>query len=151
MVGHMRFDQIKIIARDIESLSSFYQEALGCEAVVSSFEVVDEAVARAIGVPGNAVTLSILRLPGRGDHGPVLELYSIGGGEMPDDWHYQPGQGQMAFEVDDVDVKAAALVDKGATMLGEPVDWVGPSGSTARFVYLRDPEGNIIDIWSRVD
>lgn len=150
MVFFVRFDQTKFLARDPEALARFYEEALDCVTVVPLREIVDEAVPRAIGVPNAKVSLTVLRLPGRGDHGPVLELYSVSG-PRPDNWHYQPGQGQIAFGVDDLDASIAAVEAAGGTKLGEVDEWEAPSGSRARFVYLNDPERNIIDLWSRVD
>lgn len=145
----VRFDQTKFLARNLGSLAAFYETAFGCETVVPILEVSDDAVARAVGVPDAVVTLTILQLPGRGDDGPVLELYSIDG-ETPDNWVYKPGQGQIAFEVEDLESSIGRVMSAGGSVLGEVVEWVGPSGSRARFVYLNDPEGNIVDLWSRV-
>lgn len=144
----MRFDQTKFLADDVAGLARFYVDALDCEVVVETQEV-GEAVSRAIGVPDAKVTLSILRLPGRGDHGPVLELYSVVG-PTPDDWGYGPGSGQIAFEVDDLEEGIGRLIAAGGTHLGEMVEWAAPSGAVARFVYLNDPEGNIIDLFQRI-
>lgn len=145
----MRFDQVKFLARDLEALTGFYKEALHCVIVVP-VQSTDRAVARGVGVPDAEVTLAVLRLPGRGDHGPVLELYSVEG-EVPDGWDYLPGQGQLAFEVDDLETTVGKVVAAGGSTLGEVVEWEAPSGAVARFVYLKDPEGNIIDLWSRVE
>jgi catechol 2,3-dioxygenase-like lactoylglutathione lyase family enzyme len=144
----VRFDQTKFLARDPEGLARFYEEALDCVVVVPLQEISDAAVPRAIGVPEGDVSLTVLRLPGRGDHGPSLELYSVSG-QRPDNWHYQPGQGQIAFEVDDLEASIGAVVAAGGSKLGEVVEWEAPSGSRAMFVYLKDPEGNIVDLWAR--
>lgn len=149
MVDRVRFDQVKILARDPEALASFYEEAIGCETVVPLQEV-DKEVARAVGVSDAVVKLTILRLPGRGEHGPVLELYSVDG-DRPGEWHYQPGQGQLAFEVDDLESAMGRVGGAGGKKLGDLVEWEAPSGQTGRFVYMQDPEGNIVDLWARVD
>lgn len=145
----MRFDQVKILARDLEALASFYIEALECVVVVPE-QSTDHVAARGVGVPEAEVRLAVLRLPGRGDHGPVLELYSVVG-ELPDGWDYLPGQGQLAFEVTDLENAIGRVISAGGSKLGEVVEWEAPSGAVARFVYMRDPEGNIIDLWSRVE
>ncbi|HEX6221556.1 MAG TPA: VOC family protein [Acidimicrobiia bacterium] len=144
----MRFDQTKFLADDVEALARFYLDALDCETVVASQEV-EAAVSRAVGVPDATITLTILRLPGRGEHGPVLELYSVEG-PRPDGWDYTSGQGQIAFEVDDLEAAIGRVIAAGGGQLGEVVEWTAPSGAVARFVYLRDPEGNIIDLFVRV-
>lgn len=145
----MRFDQVKFLARDAGALASFYEEALGCEIVVPPQDV-DDAMSRAVGVPDAVVKLTVLRLPGRGEHGPVLELYSVNG-DRPPDWHYQPGQGQLAFEVEDLEQAMGRVGGAGGQKLGDLVEWESPSGARARFVYMQDPEGNIIDLWSKAD
>lgn len=72
---------------------------------------------------------------------------------MPDEdqsrWPYQPGQGHLAFQVDDVGQAAQRVVDGGGSYLGEIVTWRAPSGNPACFVFMRDPEGNVIDLWAR--
>ena len=140
---------MKILAHDIEALARFYEAALDCETVVPVMAT-DSAVARGVGVPGATVTLTALRLPGRGDRGPILELYSVEG-EVPDSWDYVPGHGQLAFEVEDLETSIGRVIAEGGSNLGEVVEWQAPSGTVARFVYMRDPEGNIIDLYSRVD
>lgn len=145
----VRFDQVKILARDLETLTEFYIQVLDCVVVVPE-QSTEHAVARGVGVPDAEVTLAVMRLPGRGDHGPVLELYSVEG-EVPDGWDYRSGQGQLAFEVDDLETTVGKVVAAGGSNLGEVVEWEAPSGAVARFVYMQDPEGNIIDLWSRVE
>lgn len=148
MVSVVRFDKTKFLARDPEALAGFYEKALGCVRVVPLQEIDDEAVPKAIGTPEAKVSLTVLRLPGRGDHGPVLELYSVSG-PRSDNWHYQPGQGQIAFGVDDLEASIAAVEEAGGSRLGEASEWEAPSGSRARFLHVTDPEGNIIDLWER--
>lgn len=145
----VRFDQTKFLANDVETLSRFYVEALDCETVVAPQEV-EAAVSRAVGVPDATVTLTILRLPGRGDHGPVLELYSVDG-QRPNGWDYRPGQGQIAFEVENLEAGIGSVIAAGGSQLGEVVEWTAPSGAVGRFVYLNDPEGNIVDLFQRVN
>lgn len=148
MVGCVQFDQTKFLCDDVEGLASFYVDALECETVVSPLQVESE-VSRAVGVPDATITLTILRLPGRGERGPVLELYSVAG-PRPDSWPYRPGQGQIAFEVDHLETGIGRVIAGGGRSLGEVVEWQAPSGAIARFVYLNDPEGNIIDLFQRV-
>ena len=146
----VRFDQIKILARDAQALASFYEQALDCETVVPLQDLDDDAVARAAGVPAAAVKLTVLRLPGRGEHGPVVEIYSVDG-DRPSEWHYQPGQGQIGFEVDDLEKAMGKVGGAGGNKLGDLVEWEAPAGATAQFVYMQDPEGNVIYMWSKID
>lgn len=147
-VAAMRFDQVKFVANDVERLIAFYVEALDCSVARGPVEVNDPEIIGAIGAPpGSRITLAMLSLPGP-EEGVVLELYSIAGDDALV-WPYSPGQGQIAFQVDDVDAVVVRAISSGGSRLGEVADWQTPWGSTARFVYLRDPEGNIVDVWSR--
>ena len=143
----MRFDQVKIFARDVRSLAAFYRDALECELLQPVRDFADDGLGRAFGAPGRRIRLGFLGLPGS-EGGPILELY-----EFPEwdatDWPYRPGQGHLAFGVDDVEEAAKRVVDEGGSYLGEIATWTAPSGNLATFVCMRDPEGNLVDLWTR--
>ena len=143
----MRFDQVKIFAQDVHSLAGFYQDALECELLQPVRDFEDVGLGMGIGAPGRRIRLGFLGLPGTGE-GPILELYGF-----PDwdgaDWPYRPGQGQVAFGVDDVEEAANRIVEEGGSYLGEVATWTAPSGNPATFVFMRDPEGNLVDLWAR--
>jgi len=144
----MRFAQIKLTARDPAALAGFYVDALGCEVLLGPTPV-QGAVSQGAGAPGSVLELTILALPGDHDPAPTLELYRFLE-NPPDAWPYAVGSGQIAFYVDDVEAAATAVVAAGGTVLGEVVDWIAPFDTVARFVYLQDPEGNLVDVWTSV-
>src|SRR6266576_1600910 len=92
-----------------------------------------------------------LRLPGCGDDGPTLEIFSyeeMVEGQMPT--ANECGFAHIAFAVDDVDQALEATIAAGGSTVGDiattQVDGVG----VLRVVYARDPEGNIVELqkWS---
>jgi glyoxylase I family protein len=92
-----------------------------------------------------------LHLPGYGDDGPTLEIFSYDqliDGELPAP--NQSGFAHIAFAVDNVDQALREVIAAGGSPVGEiaatKVDGVG----FLRVVYARDPEGNIIELqkWS---
>ena len=137
-----------MVAADIPALAMFYQEAIGCRLLAPITEFADEALSRGIGAPGAKVRMGWLSYPGSSDGAPILELYQLVDWES--EWSYRPGQGHIAFEVEDVDAAVAKVLAGGGSLLGEPVEWEAPSGNVARFVFTRDPEGNVVDVWGRV-
>jgi glyoxylase I family protein len=143
----MQFDQVKIFAEDVRSLAGFYQDALECELLQPVGDFADEHLGLAFGAPGRGIRLCALGLPGR-EEGPILELYEFPDWDDPD-WPYQPGQAHLAFQVDDVPEAAGRVIEKGGSYLGEIATWRAPSGNLATFVFMRDPEGNLIDLWAR--
>jgi len=92
-----------------------------------------------------------LRLPGYGDDGPTLEIFSYDRlieSERPEAnrcWF-----GHVALAVVDVDEALEAVIAAGGGAVGNiettKVEGVG----TLRVVYSRDPEGNIVELqkWS---
>jgi catechol 2,3-dioxygenase-like lactoylglutathione lyase family enzyme len=144
----MLFQQVKFTSADPTSLATFYESALGCRTVLANTEL-DETAAAAIGVPGFTVSITILSLPWRDDAGPTLELISFGAG-MPEGSPFRPGQGQIAFLVDDVTESVESVLSGGGSMFGEVRKWTAPSGNNVEFVFMRDPEGNVIDLFARV-
>ena len=54
----------------------------------------------------------------------------------------------IAFEVEDVEKKFNDALKSGATKLGEVTEKIIHGIVVLKFVYFRDPEGNIIEIQS---
>ena len=52
----------------------------------------------------------------------------------------------IAFSVDDVESARRAVIDAGGGEVGEMVTFEIPGVGTMTFVYLTDPEGNIIEL-----
>ncbi len=92
-----------------------------------------------------------LRLPGCGASGPTLEIYQYG--EMED--NYPPkanrkGFGHLAFHVDDVEQLMEKVMSYGGTCLGKVTKKEVPGVGLLTFIYMTDPEGNILELqnWS---
>ncbi len=64
-------------------------------------------------------------------------------GSDPLDMTRSQGYGHWAVDVDDLDAAFAWLIDVGATEVWPPADAVAPG---ARFGYVKDPEGNLIEL-----
>ena len=58
------------------------------------------------------------------------------------------GLTHIAFEVEDVDRILSDALKQGATELGEITEKAVDGVGVLKFVYFRDPEGNIIEIQS---
>lgn len=57
----------------------------------------------------------------------------------------QPGYGHISFVVEDIGATFEKIVEAGGALLGEIADF-GTDEAPFHFVYLRDPEGNIIEL-----
>jgi len=92
-----------------------------------------------------------LRLPGYGDDGPTLEIFSYdqlieSGLSTPN----RCGFGHIAFTVEDVDEALHDVIAAGGGAVGNIETTKVEDVGTLRVVYTRDPEGNIVELqkWS---
>jgi glyoxylase I family protein len=143
-----RYTHTNIVARDPERLAQFYSDVLDCRRSAER-ELSEEWLGRGMGLPGTSLKVIHVRLPGTGDGevGPTIEIF-----RMPDlkdgerSVQDRPGLMHMAFEVDDIDERLARLLEAGGETLGEIVSATVEGVGDVRFVYARDPEGNIIEL-----
>jgi catechol 2,3-dioxygenase-like lactoylglutathione lyase family enzyme len=92
-----------------------------------------------------------LRLPGYGDDGPTLEIFSY---DHSIEWGLpkanECGFAHIAFAVDDVDQALQAVITGGGGTVGEIATAEVKGVGLLHVVYTRDPEGNIVELqrWS---
>jgi predicted enzyme related to lactoylglutathione lyase len=92
-----------------------------------------------------------LRLPGYGDTGPTLEIFQYNYDQEYDlKAINQPGFAHIAFAVDDVEMARDAVLEAGGGIVGQLTTVKIPNAGTITFIYVTDPEGNIIELqkWS---
>jgi hypothetical protein len=73
-----RFGHVNVIARDWRHLADFYTTVFGCELVPPERDYAGEVLARGTNVPGATLRGAHLRLPGHGENGPTIEIYTYG-------------------------------------------------------------------------
>ncbi|ELZ97285.1 glyoxalase/bleomycin resistance/dioxygenase family protein (plasmid) [Haloferax mediterranei ATCC 33500] len=128
---------VGITVRDLESMVEFYRDILGLS-VIDRFEVSGEAFSTAVDVAD--ATGRFAHLDG-GDVRVELVEYDPVGDDRPKPVLNQPGATHLGFSVDDVD----AVVDDfppDVETLSEP----RTTASGTRIVFVRDPEGNPIEL-----
>jgi predicted enzyme related to lactoylglutathione lyase len=90
-------------------------------------------------------------LPGYGDDGPTLEIFSYNQlVERKLQSANQCGFGHIAFAVEDVGEALQAVIAAGGSTVGNIVTTEVDGVGVLRVVYARDPEGNIVELqkWS---
>jgi len=142
-----KYKHTNIVAQDWRKLAEFYQRILGCVPVPPERANVGEWVERGTGVPGAEVRGIHLRLPGYGDYGPTLEIFQYNRAQKrPETAINRPGLAHLAFEVDDVEAARNEVLAAGGRCVGDLVTADIHGAGTITFVYLTDPEGNIIEL-----
>ena len=89
-----------------------------------------------------------MRLPGFDGSGPTLEIFSyslLKEGSTPRLVN-EPGFGHIAFAVADVPKAREAVLAAGGAPVGEVVTLHLATGAHVTWCYVRDPEGNIIEL-----
>jgi catechol 2,3-dioxygenase-like lactoylglutathione lyase family enzyme len=128
-----RFDHVGLSVADLDRQRDFYARALGLTEIEEQLEL-----------PEAQIRTAILRAP----DGLKLELIERGGSEpqefaTPYDGAAIQGYFHWALSVDNVDATFAQLLDAGATEVSAPA---AAARSGARFAYVKDPEGNLLEL-----
>lgn len=141
-----------IIARDWRRLADFYTEVFDCRPVPPIRDQSGEWLSQGTGVSNASLRGTHLRLPGYGEEGPTLEIYTYGHTiDAPSAPPNQRGFGHLAFRTEDIDALLDKALRRGATKLGELTTCEIQGVGRLTFIYIADPEGNGIELqeWGR--
>ena len=119
---------------DLDAQQAWYQQALGLREVIEQYQLEEP--------PVRTVVL-------RSSSGVCLELIERSGATRPRDFA-DPleaagtlGFGHWALAVGDLDAALETITAAGGVPVWPPADAVQPG---ARFAYVKDPEGNLIEL-----
>jgi catechol 2,3-dioxygenase-like lactoylglutathione lyase family enzyme len=144
-----RFGHVNLIARDWRRLAGFYQRVLGCTLVPPERDYRGADLAAGTAVPDAALRGAHLRLPGGGPDGPTLEIYEYDPSlEALPTAANRPGFGHIAFAVPDVEAARGIVLAEGGRTVGEVVTSRTADGRHVTWVYVTDPEGNVVELQS---
>lgn len=146
-----RFVHTNLIAEDWRRLALFYKQVFGCTPVPPVRDLEGDWLALATGISGARLQGIHLRLPGYGDHGPTLEIFQYNRvAQRPATAANRPGFAHIAFSVDNVAAALEAVLSAGGRSLGQVVTIPVLGAGSVTFVYVTDPEGNMIELqcWS---
>jgi catechol 2,3-dioxygenase-like lactoylglutathione lyase family enzyme len=130
----IRFDHVSISVSDLDAQVAWYRHALGFAEVVEQYELPEPPVRTAVLQAASGIRIEMIERGGSERTGEYSD---------PLDITRSQGYGHWAVDVDDLDVAFAWLLDAGASEVWPPADAVAPG---ARFAYVKDPEGNLIEL-----
>lgn len=150
----MKYAHTNIVALDWRGLVQFYCEVFACVPVPPERNQSGPWLDRGTGIPNAEIQGMHLRLPGHGNGGPTLEIFQYKSIEsnLPPTPNRQ-GIGHLAFEVDDVQLTAEKVLLHGGSRIGKKAESNVEGVGKLTFVYMADPEGNVLEIqnWNRAD
>ena len=129
-----RFHHVSLSVTDLDAQQHWYQTALGFEEVVEQFELPEPPVRTAVLRSADGVRVELIERHGASR----AEVYAD-----PLDTSRALGYGHWALEVPDLDQAFAYLTAGGAEAVWPPAPAVAPG---AKFAYVKDPEGNLIEL-----
>lgn len=149
---HAKYVHTNLIADDWHALARFYQEVFGCVPVPPERNFRGSELERGTGIRGAALRGIHLRLPGQGDFGPTLEIFTYSSQEKrPAMAVNRPGYAHIAFDVENVNEAQKAVLTAGGRTVGDIVTLQVATGAKVTWCYVSDPEGNVIELqsWSK--
>jgi predicted enzyme related to lactoylglutathione lyase len=152
MITGAKYAHTNLIAKDWKALARFYQDLFGCVPVPPERDFKGADLERGTGITGAHLRGVHLRLPGHGPDGPTLEIFNYNILEEGlESAVNRPGFGHIAFVVDDVPSAREAVLAAGGRPVGEIVTLTTATGAKVTWVYVTDPEGNVIELqsWSK--
>jgi catechol 2,3-dioxygenase-like lactoylglutathione lyase family enzyme len=129
----IRFNHVSISVADLDAQVAWYQRALGFAERVEQYELPEPPVRTAVLQAAPGIRIELIERGGSGRTGEYSD---------PLDMARSQGYRHWAVDVDDLDAAYAWLLDAGATEVWPPADAVAP----ARFAYVKDLEGNLIEL-----
>ncbi len=142
-----RYVHTNLIAQDWKKLAQFYEQVFGCTPVPPERKLAGQCLEDGTGVPEAEICGMHLRLPGYGNEGPTLEIFEYSHPkERAETAADRPGYGHIAFVVDDIEAMQDAVIGAGGGAIGKVVSLEVAGAGRVTFVYLTDPEGNIIEL-----
>ena len=142
-----RYTHVNIVCKDWRALADFYIKVFGCTEKPPERDLRGSWVDDLTGLSQAHIQGVHLALPGYEGDGPSLELFTYDEAvqEMPSAIN-QVGFAHIAFAVDDVEAYMQQVLKHGGSPVGQTVEAEIALAGRISVVYVRDPEGNIIEL-----
>ncbi|MGF6989505.1 catechol 2,3-dioxygenase-like lactoylglutathione lyase family enzyme [Lachnospiraceae bacterium PM6-15] len=147
----MKYVHTNLIAKDWRKLSGFYQTVFGCKPIGPQRDLRGQWLDDMTGIKDAHIEGEHLLLPGVSDNGPTMEIFSYPETIDSDKDVNTCGFAHIAFEVDDIENIMNLVAQEGGSVLGQVVSNDYGDFGIGTFVYVKDPEGNLIELqrWER--
>lgn len=145
----IKFAHTNIITDDWKRLSDFYIKVFGCRPLLPERDLSGEWLERSTAVEKAHIRGVHLVLPGFEENSPTLEIFQYDENlENSLSVANRKGFGHIAFLVDDVQAMLKKVLENGGSAVGDLVENEVKNAGILTFVYVRDIDGNIIELQS---
>lgn len=151
MTTSVAYRHVNIVTRDWRRLQRFYEKAFRCKRIGPVRMLAGRSVSDGVGLTEVVIEGVHLSLPGYIEHGPTLEIFQYQNStDSQTILANECGFTHIAFEVEKLDEIIALVIRAGGSTLGKNSSIQIPDVGTCTFIYVRDPDGNIIELqnWS---
>ncbi|CAN7361284.1 MULTISPECIES: VOC family protein [Ensifer] len=140
----MKLAHINLVARNAEVLAAFYMNVMKCESLREPKMVSGEKVSRGNGISNSEIYTIWLTFPEL--ERPFLEIHEHKVTHDRDQPRVnEPGFGHLSFQMEDISVVLAEIIQAGGAQIGEITDF-GTPDKPFLIAYARDPEGNVLEL-----
>ena len=142
----IRYSHTNLIAKHWKQLSEFYVKTFGCN-VANTTHLSGEYLEKGTGIDHAELEGVNLFLPGYETQPPILEIfqYTNSLAKTLPVLANREGFGHIAFQVDDIEAVLIRAIENGGKKVGEVATKEYGKG-TSTYVYIADPEGNIVEL-----
>jgi predicted enzyme related to lactoylglutathione lyase len=147
MKNEIKFVHTNLIAKDWKKLAQFYIDVFECVPTYPERDLSGDWIDKMTMINDVRVRGIHLKLPGY-RNGPTLEIFEYNNiseivkKQTINDFGYA----HIAFHVSNVDETIKKIIDHGGAKYGEIIEKDFPGIGILQAVYVKDPEGNIIEI-----
>ena len=142
----IRYSHTNLIAKNWKQLADFYVNVFGCKQT-NVTHLSGEYLEKGTGIEHAALEGINLLLPGYETQPPLLEIFQYTDlleKTLPV-LANREGYGHIAFQVDDIEAILIKAIEYGGKKIGE-VATKEYSKGTSTYIYIADPEGNIVEL-----
>lgn len=143
----IKYVHTNIVAKNWGKLVDFYIKVFGCSIVPPIRNYKGKDLDSAVNIKDVALNGVHLRLPGYNKSGPTLEIFSYSPALKKQNRKVNtPGITHIAFEVNDVNKLYQKVITNGGKKVGKIITLKRSDGKKVTWCYVKDPEGNMIEL-----
>ena len=147
MKNEITYTHTNLVAKDWKKLVQFYTDIFGCVPVYPERDLAGDWIDKMTRIPHVRIRGMHLKLPGY-ERGPTLEIFEYDNASHSE---HSPlihtyGFGHIAFHVTHVEEMIEKVIAGGGSKYGDLVEQEIPGVGMLKAIYMKDPEGNIVEI-----